>query len=167
MASPPRLPLPPVDYLLIWRPAQPGGPWWWRLAKRWLDPAHGHITLVFFDAGGNAWVVIDPLFGGIEIGALPSSLTVRQVLAYYPDRTAMAFLPRRTRDHRGHRTPSLLTCVAVVKSITGMGGWSWTPLQLYRQIERMTADGHVEAEGGQGGRACPRSGEEVAGQGQG
>ena len=164
---PTSLALPPVDYILIWRPALPGGPWWWRLAKRWLHPGYGHVSLAFFDPGGNSWVIIDPLFGGIEVGALPASLTVRQVLAYYPDRTAMAVLPCRPRDHRGNRPISALTCVSVVKSIVGLGGWSMTPLQLFRQIERASLDGHVEAEGGQGGGASPRGGEEAAGGGEG
>lgn len=142
--------LAPVDCLLIWRRSGAFGPWWWRLAKRWwVDPERGHVTVALFDPAAPAWLVIDSTFGGITVRALPPAFGPRDVLAQFPDRTAWAVLPDVSRDHVGYTPRGLITCVSVVKAVTGLRGWCITPQGLFRQIERMAADGHGQAESGQ------------------
>lgn len=130
--------LSPVDCLLIWSPCEPDGPLWWRLAKRWLvDPKLGHVAVAFFDPAAPAWVVVNAVFGGVVVRALPPAFGPREVLAQFPDKTAWVLLPSVRRDFVTYIPRGVITCVSVAKAVTGLRGWCITPQGLYRQIERM------------------------------
>lgn len=156
-------PLHPVDCLLIWSPAEPEGPLWWQLVKRWLvDPKLGHVAVAFFDPAGPAWVVVNAVFGGIVVRALPPAFGPREVLAQFPGKTAWAMLPAVRRDFVTYIPRGVITCVSVAKAVTGLRGWCITPQGLYRQIERMSADAKAEGrqergEGAEGGGQAAES----------
>lgn len=143
----PPLTLSPVDILVVWQPSHdyPAQPWWWSMAKRWLKPGYGHVLCMFHDPDGDAWVVINPVFEGIQARAFSArTLSVQDLVAEYP---ATAWrLVARDRSGGVPTVRGLMTCVSVVKSVLGLGGAAWTPWQLLQQIDAMqavTADGRV------------------------
>lgn len=101
-----------------------------------MRPGYHHVMAMFYDPDGDAWLVLDPIFGGLQCRALTDSpsLTV-QLLAAYPC-TAWAMV-RLDRHAYPVCTRGPLTCVSVVKALLGLRGWSLTPYQLYRQIEAL------------------------------
>jgi len=118
--------------LVIFQAERPWpAPRWWRIARRFIHPQFRHVLVLFYDPDGDAWCVLDPVYGGIQARALSARrLTLQALLAQYPA-THWALVPRDR-----HQCPSLvrgpLTCVSVVKAVLGLGGRSWTPYQLWR-----------------------------------
>lgn len=148
----PSLPLTPVDCLVIWQPSQdwPGCPLWYRLVKWCLKPGFGHVLVLFYDPPGDAWCVINPVYGAIQAQAISAPpLTLQWLLAEYPGTTWASVRRDRYACPRIIRGP--LTCVSVVKAVLGIGGWSWTPYQLYRQLHRQAL--HEQAQVAQAERA--------------
>ncbi len=133
----PPLRLSPVDAVVLWQPARywpPGTcPWWWNMARRFMQPGFGHCLVLFYDPDGDAYCVLDPVFGGVQARAISAAtLTLRSLIRQYP--ASHWAIVRRDR----HDCPPLvrgpLTCVSVAKAVLGLGGRSWTPYQLWRQV---------------------------------
>jgi hypothetical protein len=134
--------------LVIFQPGHdwPGAPWWWRIAKRYMQPGFGHVMVCFYDPDGDAWCIIDPVYGGIQARAIACGgrLLTGRILADYPG-TAWAVI-RRDRAVCPPLVRGPLTCVSVVKAVLGLGGRSWTPWQLHQQIEGMRREEAESAE---------------------
>lgn len=132
--------LSPVDAVVIFQPghAWPGAPWWWRIIKRWFKPGYGHVLVLYYDPDGDAWLVLNPVYGGIQARAIAGSRTLTgHVLKDYPGTTWR--MVRRDRAICPPLVRGPLTCVSVVKAVLGMGGRAWTPWQLCRAIDRHAA----------------------------
>src|SRR5687767_4465568 len=112
--------LSPVDCLVIWQPGErdwPGCPWWWKLVRRWLQPGFGHVLVMFYDPDGDAWLILNPVFGGIQARAIAGSqrALTGPILSQYPG-TCWA-LVRRDRAVCPPLIRGPLTCVSVVKAV--------------------------------------------------
>ena len=128
------LALSPVDCLVIFQGERPWhAPRWWRAIRPWFHPQFRHVLVVFYDPDGDAWCIVDPVYGGIQARAMSACrLTLHDLQRQYPA-THWALVRRdRTVCPRVVRGP--LTCVSVVKAVLGLGGRSWTPWQLWRQV---------------------------------
>lgn len=127
--------LSPLDHLVLFQPGRRRRdmPLWWRVYRRWLRPGFVHCMVLSYDPDGDAWVVVDPLIGGIQVRALKGgSVTCADLLRQYPH-TAWVVV-RRRRDLFADRWRWALTCVSVTKAVIGEGGNAWTPWQLYRRL---------------------------------
>lgn len=93
----------------------------------------GHCLVLFYDPDGDAWCVLDPVFGGIQARALAApTFTSHRIMSQYPH-THWAIV-RRDRYDCPPLVRGPLTCVSTVKAVLGLGGNSWTPYQLWRQV---------------------------------
>ena len=154
------LTLSPVDALVIFQAERPWpAPRWWRIVRRLFPREFRHVLVLFYDPDGDAWCVLDPVYGGIQARALCARrLTLQALLAQYPA-THWALVPRdRHLMPRIVRGP--VTCVSVVKAVLGLGGRSWTPYQLWRQVtalpgvERGAVEGAPQAQASGGSQAA-------------
>lgn len=154
-----------VDAIVLFQPARywpPGTcPWWWTLARRFMAPGFGHVLVLYRDPDGDAWCVVDPVFGGIQARALScATFTLLQVLRQVGPYSHWAIV-RRDRHDCPPVVRGPLTCVSVVKAVLGLAGRSWTPYQLWRQMEALpgvvtggeAGDSEAPAHGGGDDRA--------------
>lgn len=112
-----------------------GGPRrWWDVFTR---PGWRHVLMFGYHAAAGAWVVIDPLWGGVVVDLLSQEEFACFLTAIAPRLTACL----RARPASGR---SLLPriggwCVPVVSSVLGMPPGALTPRGLYRQLIRRGA----------------------------
>lgn len=133
--------LSPVDCIVLFQPARdwpPGAcPWWWRFARRFMAPGFGHCLVLYYDPDGDAFCVIDPVFGGIQAQALSAAtFTVQDIVRQVGPVSHWAVV-RRNRHGNPLVVRGPLTCVSVTKAVLGLAGRSWTPYQLWRQIKAL------------------------------
>lgn len=129
----------PRDVLVLFCASVRTAPWWFAFWKRWLGkPGYHHVLAAWFDPSTGVWVVIDPLYGNIEVRTLGPRHGVADILRMWPATEAVHV--RTPIGGGADRHRGLMTCVAVVKSLLGIGGWAVTPWQLRRQLARLEVE---------------------------
>ena len=101
--------------------------------QKCLKPGFRHCLAFSYDAVGERWVIVDPLFDGAFIRALPSS-EVDAFIAHY--RIRGTILRCRVKRTQIKRPRLLLTCVSVITNLLGVATCAVTPYQLYRYLVR-------------------------------
>ena len=108
-----------------------------------MAPGFGHCLVLFYDPDGDAFLVLDPVFGGIQARAIAArTLTLFKIMRQYP--ASHWAIVRRDRYDCPPLVRGPLTCVSVCKAVLGLGGRSWTPYQLWRQVTALPGVAHGE-----------------------
>lgn len=106
---------------------------WARLAlvrDRW-----SHVLACTLPASGYGALTVDPMSWVLAAGWDPQP--VGDKLAWWVRERGATIIAIPCEIHRRPRLPFLLTCVEVIRHLTGVGGWfCWTPGQLYRALVR-------------------------------
>lgn len=106
---------------------------WARLAlarDRW-----SHVLACALPASGCGAVTVDPMSWVLAVSWDPQP--VGDKLAWWVRERGATIVGMPCDIRRRPRLPFLLTCVEVVRHLTGVGGWfCWTPGQLYRALIR-------------------------------
>jgi hypothetical protein len=128
-------PLEPVDWLVLFLPATYARhlPWWWRFAVRFMDPRFGHVILVAILPEADVWLLMDMQFGGLQVRALPLTVTCARLLQEYPTATTYCVV-RRPRYLFPKRALWGCNCVTLAKAVLSLRGLIITPRQLHRRL---------------------------------
>lgn len=114
-------------------------PWWLRWIARRLAPNRAHCGMYFLDPEGGSWVVINPVFGKLDVYGVDGSVPEQAMFERYGLEGGVVSVDApREQGHGRFVVRGPLTCVVVVKAIIGVR-WPLviTPWQLYRRLQLM------------------------------
>lgn len=101
-----------------------------------------HVFAVKKSAGGEFWIVINPIISHTHVSIVPiSHYPTIGALLFDPANSVVIPVTAKITDNERY-TLCVFNCVEVIKSLLGIRAfWTWTPYQLYRYLKKGGGNG--------------------------